>query len=136
MKSLPRGLLPTTPPSQFDPPALKKSVARILDFAPERLYLTHYGEFIDPAAQLASFNQWIDQYVAVCNSCDIAADDYAEILEQALLQQVMNGLSDGLCDSDGDAAIESLQQIVSHDMKLNAQGLAHWQGQQSPENAS
>jgi hypothetical protein len=105
-------------------------VARILDFAPERLYLTHYGEFIDPAAQLASFNQWIDQYVAVCNSCDSAADDYAEVLEQALLQQVMNGLS----DSDGDATDESLQRIVSHDIKLNAQGLAHWQGQRSHEN--
>ena len=121
MKSLPRGLLPTTPPSQFDPPALKQSVARIMDFAPERLYLTHYGEYIDPAAQLASFNQWIDEYVAVCEGCDSASEDYAEVLQQTLLQQVMHGLCDG-----GDDA--TLQRIVSHDMTLNAQGLAHWRG--------
>jgi glyoxylase-like metal-dependent hydrolase (beta-lactamase superfamily II) len=119
MKSLPRGLLPTTPPSQFDPSALKQSVARIMEFAPERLYLTHYGEFGNPGAQLASFNQWIDQYVAVCESCDSTRDDYAEVLEQALLHQVMNGL--------GNRNDEALQRLVSYDTKLNAQGLAHWQ---------
>jgi hypothetical protein len=120
MKSLPRGLLPTTPPSQFDPSALKQSVARIMDFAPERLYLTHYGEFIDPGAQLASFNRWIDQYVAVCERCDSTLEDYPEVLEQALLQQVMKGL--------GNSNDEALQRLVSHDTKLNAQGLAYWQG--------
>ena len=92
-----------------------------MDFAPERLYLTHYGEYIDPAAQLASFNQWIDEYVAVCEGCDSASEDYAEVLQQTLLQQVMHGLCDG-----GDDA--TLQRIVSHDMTLNAQGLAHWRG--------
>ncbi|MCG6888871.1 MAG: MBL fold metallo-hydrolase [Gammaproteobacteria bacterium] len=120
MKVLPRGLLPTTPPSQFDPSALKESVARIMNFAPERLYLTHYGEFSDPAAQLASFNQWIDQYVAVCESCSGTGDDYAAVLEQALLQQVMKGLGNG--------TDEALQRLLSHDIKLNAQGLAHWWG--------
>jgi len=128
MKSLPRGLLPTTPPSQFDPSALRQSVARIMEFAPERLYLTHYGEFLDPAAQLASFDQWIDQYVAVCEKYDSAGEDYAKDLEQALLQQVMVGL--------GDSADESLQRLVSHDIRLNAQGLAHWQAQRRDENVS
>ena len=118
MKSLPRGLLPTTPPSQFDPPALKNSVQRIMEFAPERLYLTHYGEFVNPGAQLASFHRWIDQYVAVCEGCDSAAADYAEVIEQTLLQQVLLGL--------GAETDEALKCVVSHDITLNAQGLAHW----------
>ncbi len=118
MKSLPRGLIPTTPPVQFDPPALKQSVARIMSFAPERLYLTHYGEFVDPGAQLDSFNQWIDQYVAVTEAHDSAQPDYEERLEKALLQGIMTGLGDG----DGG----SLRSVVSHDVTLNAQGLAHW----------
>jgi glyoxylase-like metal-dependent hydrolase (beta-lactamase superfamily II) len=118
MKSLPRGLLPTTPPSQFDPPALKNSVQRIMEFAPERLYLTHYGEFVDPLAQLDSFHRWIDQYVAVCEACDSAAADYVEVIEQTLLQQILAGL--------GAETDEALKRVVSHDITLNAQGLAHW----------
>jgi len=118
MKSLPRGLLPTTPPSQFDPPALKTSVQRIMEFAPERLYLTHFGEFVSPSAQLDSFHRWIDQYVAVCETCDSAAAHYAEDIEQTLLQQVLLGLG-----AEADAA---LKRVVGHDITLNAQGLAHW----------
>ena len=52
MKSLARGLLPTTPPTQFDPAALRQSIDRIMATAPERLYLTHYGEFNNPGAQV------------------------------------------------------------------------------------
>jgi glyoxylase-like metal-dependent hydrolase (beta-lactamase superfamily II) len=118
MKALPRGLLPTTPPTQFDPPALRQSIARIMEFRPERLYLTHYGEFVDPAAQLASFDRWIDEYVDACGSGDSAAPDFAEKLEQDLLQRVMSGLGEG--------ADESLRRVIGHDMRLNAQGLAYW----------
>jgi len=118
MKALPRGLLPTTPPTQFDPPALRRSIARIMEFRPERLYLTHYGEFLDPAAQLASFDQWIDEYVDACGEGDGMAPDFAENLERDLLQRVMNGLGAG--------ADESLQRVIGHDIHLNAQGLAYW----------
>lgn len=118
MKELPRGLLPTTPPTQFDPPALRSSIARIMEFGPERLYLTHYGEFLDPAAQLASFDQWIDEYVDACGDGDSTAPDFAQTLERNLLQRVMNGLGAGVG--------ESLKSIIGHDIRLNAQGLAYW----------
>jgi len=118
MKKLPRGLLPTTPPTQFDPQALRRSIARIMEFRPERLYLTHYGEFLDPAAQLASFDQWIDEYLDACGHGDSLAPDFAENLERDLLQRVMSGLGAG--------ADESLERVIGHDIRLNAQGLAYW----------
>jgi len=118
MKSLPRGLLPTTPPVQFDPPALRQSVARIMSFEPDRLYLTHYGELVDPGAQLESFNQWIDQYVSLCRQFEATSPDYETDLEQALMQLVMATLGDG---HDAD-----LQQVLRNDISLNAHGLAHW----------
>ena len=49
MKTLERGLVPSTPPTQFDPPALRASLRRLFDLAPERLFLTHYGEFRIPS---------------------------------------------------------------------------------------
>jgi glyoxylase-like metal-dependent hydrolase (beta-lactamase superfamily II) len=118
MKQLPRGLIPTTPPVQFDPPALHQSIARIMSFNPARLYLTHYGEFVNPAAQVASFNQWIDDYVELCRKQDSSAADFETSLEHALRNLVLQGLA------GNDNAM--LGRILQNDIRLNAQGLVHW----------
>jgi len=118
MKQLPRGLIPTTPPVQFDPAALHESIARIMSFNPVRLYLTHYGEFLNPAAQVTSFNQWVDEYVDLCRQQDSAAADYEKSLQQALQDLVLQGLP------GNDNAM--LSRILQTDFRLNAQGLAHW----------
>ena len=118
MKQLPRGLIPTTPPVQFDPAALHESIARIMSFNPVRLYLTHYGEFLNPAAQVSSFNQWVDEYVDLCRQQDSAAADYEKSLQQALQDLILEGLP------GNDNAM--LSRILQTDLRLNAQGLAHW----------
>ena len=118
MKQLPRGLIPTTPPVQFDPVALHESISRIMSYKPARLYLTHYGEFANPAAQVSSFNQWIDEYVDLCGQQDSAAADYETSLEQALQHLVLQELAGN--DQD------RLRTILQTDFRLNAQGLAHW----------
>jgi len=118
MKQLPRGLIPTTPPVQFDPAALHASISRIMSFNPARLYLTHYGEFVNPAAQVASFNQWIDEYVDLCRQQHSAAADNEKSLQQALQDLVLQELT------GNDNA--TLRRILQTDFRLNAQGLAHW----------
>ena len=118
MKQLSRGLIPTTPPVQFDPAALHESISRIMSFKPVRLYLTHYGEFSNPAAQVASFNQWVDQYVDLCRQQDSAAADYEKSLQQAMQNLVLQELT------GNDKA--ALGRILQTDFRLNAQGLAHW----------
>ena len=118
MKQLARGLIPTTPPVQFDPPALHASISRIMSFNPARLYLTHYGEFVNPAAQVPSFNQWIDEYVDLCRQQDSAAEDFETSLEHALHSVVLQGLN------GHDNTL--LDNILQADLRLNAQGLAHW----------
>jgi glyoxylase-like metal-dependent hydrolase (beta-lactamase superfamily II) len=118
MKQLARGLIPTTPPVQFDPSASHQSISRIMSFNPSRLYLTHYGEFVDPAAQVSSFNQWIDEYVDLCRQMDNTATDYATTLEQALQSLILKGLA-----GDDNAL---LHRILQTDIRLNAEGLAHW----------
>ena len=119
MKSLSRGLIPTTPPVQFDPLALHESVTRIMSFRPERIYLTHYGEFVNPAAQLDSFNRWIDQYVELCEKIDPVHQDAEQKLETLLGQTILRGLP-------GNDDENQLARILAMDIRLNAQGLAHW----------
>ncbi len=118
MKNLERGLLPTTPPSQFDPEALHASIDRIMGFAPRRLYLTHYGEYVDPAAQVESFHAWIDRYVALCRQQAEAGDDFEPALEKALESEIIAALPDN--------REPALAQILAGDLRLNAQGLGHW----------
>jgi len=119
MKRLTRCLLPTCPPTQFNPPAMHASVKRIMEFAPQRLYLTHYGELTQPAAQLSSFERWIEHYVDLCNDMKPADANAERRLQDALMQTVLEELSVG----DGD---DEIKEILQHDIRLNAQGLAHW----------
>ena len=119
MKGLPRGLIPTTPPSQFDPPALRDSIARLADYRPERLYLTHYGVFEDPLAQVPSFYRWIDQYVELCEN--LRPDDDAGV---ARLETELEGmLREGLAAGDAE---DEIARVLKADIRLNAQGLAWW----------
>lgn len=118
MKQLPRGLLPSCPPTQFDPQALHQSIGRIMDFSPHKLYLTHYGELANPAAQLSSFKRWIDDYVELCTRMMPQQDD-----EQALQASLMRLVLDGMPAGSEQASIET---ILENDIRLNAQGLAHW----------
>ncbi len=117
MKSLARGLIPTTPPNQFDPPALRDSLGRLFELAPRRLFLTHYGEYLDPLPQRDSFLQWIDQYTGLCARIDPREADCEAELERALGEMLLAGLAD---------ADENLEPVLRMDIRLNAQGLAHW----------
>ena len=119
MKQLPAGLIPTCPPSQFDPPAMRESISRLMQFEPQRLYLTHYGEFVDPAAHVQSFNRWIDDYLELCET--LKPDD--EAAEQRLQAELMTLVLDQLSN---DATRAQLETILQGDIRLNAQGLAHW----------
>ncbi len=118
MKQLPRGLIPTTPPVQFDPVALRASISRIMSFNPARLYLTHYGQFENPSSQVGSFHQWIDDYIDLCKQHDNATADYEKSLERALQNLVLEGMQSG--DDAG------LRALLETDVRLDAQGLAHW----------
>ncbi|MDJ0776227.1 MAG: MBL fold metallo-hydrolase [Gammaproteobacteria bacterium] len=116
-KHLEGALLPSTVPTQFEPEALKASFARILGYEPERLFLTHYGEFRDPATQADSFDAWVDRFVDLCRELGPRDSAGERALEHRLGECVRNRL-----DVDGD----NFDGILGGDMRLNAQGLAHW----------
>ncbi len=89
-----------------------------MEFAPDRLYLTHYGEIDEPAAKLESYCQWIDQYVDLGLQFDPGSTGFEANLEQALGRLIMQNVCNG---PDAD-----MQRLLQNDITLNAQGLAHW----------
>ena len=116
-KHISGALLPSTVPTQFEPEALHASFTRILAYAPERLFLTHYGEFRDPAAQADSFDAWIDRFVDLCRELDPRDSDGEKALEHRLGDCVRDRLGIGA---------EAVARVLGGDLRLNAQGLAHW----------
>jgi glyoxylase-like metal-dependent hydrolase (beta-lactamase superfamily II) len=114
-------ILPTTTPVQFEPQALKASIARMVARAPEAMYLTHYGRVGDVPQLAQSLYEQIDAMVAIADACDGRADRHrciaaalsALYLERAHARQVP------LADED-------VLLLLAMDIELNAQGLGVW----------
>ena len=117
MKSLTCGLLPTTPPTQFDPEALHLTIDQIMRFEPQQLYLTHYGTYPSPINQVDHFHRWIDTYVELTQQHKPQTQEDGAHLESALTRIVLDALAD---------AAQPLDRLLKTDMRLNAQGLAWW----------
>jgi glyoxylase-like metal-dependent hydrolase (beta-lactamase superfamily II) len=51
--------LPNTAPTQFDPEAMDRTMALMIDLKPEWLFFTHFGGIKKPDGLLASAREWI-----------------------------------------------------------------------------
>ena len=94
---------------------------RMVERAPEAMYLTHYGPVSDVPRLAQSLYEQIDAMVAIADGCDGRADRHrciaaalsALYLERAHAQQVP------LADED-------VLRLLAMDIELNAQGLGVW----------
>jgi len=114
-------LLPTTTPVQFDPVALRHSMRRMLAYAPERLYLTHYGcvENVPPLGEMMLTQ--IDELVALAEPLRHADDRHTQ-LRQGLTEIYLRRAHEHGCTlTDAEVA-----HLLASDIELNAQGLAVW----------
>ena len=115
-------LLPTSTPVQFDPEPLKASVRRMLRFAPEWLYLTHYGRVGDVARLGVSMLEQVDAMVALTKGCQGTGPQLHGELRRGLAQMYLRQLRAHGCALDDETALDLLEM----DIELNAQGLAIW----------
>ena len=114
-------ILPTTTPVQFEPSALKASIARMLTYAPDGMYLTHYGRVDDVARLAQALYEQIDAMVAIADACESRADRHRCIAAglSALYLERAHGLQVPLAD-------EEVLRLLEMDIELNAQGLGMW----------
>ncbi len=114
-------LLPTTTPVQFDPEPLRQSVRRMLSYAPERMYLTHYGCVEGVPALGEMLLTQIDELVALAEPLRHAGERHAQ-LRQGLSDIYLRRVREHGCTL---ADAQTLALLAS-DIELNAQGLAVW----------
>lgn len=114
-------LLPTTTPVQFEPELLKQSVRRMLDFHPERLYLTHFG-CVEGVPRLGEMMlSQIDEVVAIGERLRHAPDRHA-----ALMAALAAMYSRRLAEHGSTVPHAQAMDLLSMDLELNAQGMAIW----------
>ena len=114
-------LAPLTPPVQFDPVAMRRSVTRLLAASPAAMYLTHFGRIGDPPARAAQLLALLDRMVAMARAQPPGTDRHQR-LRQALLALYLDSLREQGCTLDAGAA----EPLLEMDIELNAQGLAIW----------
>jgi glyoxylase-like metal-dependent hydrolase (beta-lactamase superfamily II) len=114
-------LFPTTTPVQFDPPALRASVERLLKLDPQWLYLTHYGRVGDVARLGAAFLEQLDDAVALGRRLRDAANRHAA-LKQGLATLYRARLARHGCTLPAG----QVDELLAMDVELNAQGMGIW----------
>jgi glyoxylase-like metal-dependent hydrolase (beta-lactamase superfamily II) len=114
-------IMPTTTPVQFQPEALRNSVARMVAFAPAHLQLTHFGRVGDVPRLAALFLGQLDAMVALARSLPANAARHSALKRGlgAIHRQSLREHGVTLAD-------ERIDALLALDFELNAQGLGIW----------
>jgi glyoxylase-like metal-dependent hydrolase (beta-lactamase superfamily II) len=115
--------LPSSSPVQYDPAALRESVARLLALRPARAYVTHYGAIDGVEAQADMVVRQSDAMAALAQSLRDAPrfDERLRDGLRAIYLAEARARGVGLRDAE-------FLELLRLDVELNAQGLAVWVG--------
>ncbi|MCH7882242.1 MAG: MBL fold metallo-hydrolase [Proteobacteria bacterium] len=105
---------------QFDPEALLNSMDRLLEYQPRWMYLTHFGEIGYPQRYAEDFRLWISDYVGLSERYEPCDAESTQRLETELKEMILSRLA------DGDRGADHLMPLLENDIRLNAEGIAHW----------
>lgn len=116
-----RFIMPTTPPTQFEPDVLKQSIARLLEREPAGMCLTHYG-LVDDLPRLGRLLvDQIDEMAALGLQHRDAPD------RVPLLQAGLAAIYRRRLQAHGvDAGVDDKLALLAMDIRLNAEGLVGW----------
>jgi glyoxylase-like metal-dependent hydrolase (beta-lactamase superfamily II) len=114
-------IFPTTTPVQFDPDAMRASIARLLATSPRQMFLTHYSRITGVADCGARLQAMLDATVAAAQAHRDAPDRLA-----ALTAALMRVYGDGARAFGVALPDERIDALLVDDAALNAAGLVAW----------
>ena len=113
--------MPTTTPVQFEPEALRHSIERMLAYAPECMYLTHYGRVADVPRLAKLLLTQLDAMVALALALPDDAHRHGALMD-GFVAIHMTSLRDHGCTLPE----ARVRELLALDNELNAQGIAVW----------
>ena len=114
-------ILPTSTPVQFEPDALKTSIARMLEREPRQMFLTHYSRVTDVTHLARDLYEQIDAMVAIAQAHATDADRHARIADDLAALYASRAQAHG-CGFDA----AQVRELLAMDIELNTQGLEVW----------
>jgi glyoxylase-like metal-dependent hydrolase (beta-lactamase superfamily II) len=114
-------ILPTTTPVQFEPEALRASVARMLAYQPKAMYLTHYGRVREVPRLAEVLLAQLAELEAAGRALQ-HAPHRSRALRDAVREVHLRSLTAHGCAMPRAEATE----LLELDVGLNAQGLEAW----------
>lgn len=115
-------IFPTTTPTQFEPEEMRRSISRLLSFAPEAVYLTHYGRVPNVPQRASDLLRYLDVLVAMA----MAEKDQGAARHQRIKQAMTRYLFEQIRIHGCELPDTELMAIWETDLELNAQGLCVW----------
>jgi len=113
-------MFPNTVPVQFDPPAMRASVQRLLSFQPDCMYVTHYGRLTDVPLMADRVLSMLDAMVALAQRHRDANDRHA-----TLKRELTTLYASSLIEHGVDKVPDKLA-LLTMDIELNTQGMGVW----------
>jgi glyoxylase-like metal-dependent hydrolase (beta-lactamase superfamily II) len=114
-------IFPTTTPVQFEPDAMRASIARLMATAPRQMFLTHYSRIAGVPDCAARLESMMDATVAAALAHRDAPDRLA-----ALTAALMKLYGDGARAFGVILPDERIDALLLDDAALNAAGLIAW----------
>ncbi len=115
-------VFPTTSPVQFDPVAAHASIDRVMGYQPRYAYLTHYSQIANLAHHAESMHYLIDAHVEIARAANHDETNRQSVISEALSKLLLQRLSEHGCRLPR----AEIDELLSSDIRLNAQGLIHW----------
>lgn len=120
-------ILPSTSPTDYDGTLAKKTLARLMNLGFTHFYLTHFGCVTQLEEARRQLENWIDVSDFWLKSAEDKTEDTPEELQKSAHSMLLANLEKeteirGI--RKGSASFEKWIDILSLDLKINAQGLA------------
>jgi glyoxylase-like metal-dependent hydrolase (beta-lactamase superfamily II) len=113
---------PTTSPAQFDPPALQRTIDRILALEPQAVYVTHFGRLRDLRRLAGDLHRLIEAHVAIAERHRDDGPERGARLRREIDRLV---LAEG-ARQRWRLPERQMRGVFALDVELNAQGLEAW----------
>lgn len=115
-------VFPTTTPIQFDPEAMHASIDLLLGYQPQAMYLTHFSQLRNVAAQGAELHRLVDAHVAIARGEKNAGTERHARIRDRLARLLLEETRRFGCM----LAENEILTLFAGDLDLNAQGLGVW----------
>jgi glyoxylase-like metal-dependent hydrolase (beta-lactamase superfamily II) len=112
----------TTSPAQFDPPALQRTIDRILALEPQAVYVTHFGRLRDLRRLAGDLHRLIEAHVAIAERHRDDGPERGARLRREIDRLV---LAEG-ARQRWRLPERQMRGVFALDVELNAQGLEAW----------